>query len=114
MVQCWVGEKNILKSFILKTFKQHKTKKFQCIVTILYCIFPSLFAVCVVVGLREREEFCIPVIWITEVLLDLSDTSHLNHSTLSLGPTALIYMGSLMKTIRCFFEVFLFAYIGNS
>lgn len=72
-------EKNHTKKFHIKDIETAQNKKlFQCIVTILYCIFPSLFAVCLVVGLREREEFCIPVIWITKVLLDLSDTSHLS------------------------------------
>lgn len=77
---------------------------------ILYCIFPSLFAVCVLLGLRKREDFCVPVIWITKVLLDLSDTFHLSHFMLGLGPAALIYMGRLINVSLRYF----FAYIGNS
>lgn len=53
-------------------------------------------------GLREGEDFCIPVIWIAEVLLDLSDVFHLSRSMLGIGPAALIYMGSLIKTVDVF------------
>lgn len=83
----------------------------------LYCHyfvlhFPvSSSVVLLVVGLREREDFCIPAIQITKALLDLSDIYHLSHSMLGLNPIALIYMGSsLIKTIRCYLR----AYIGNS
>lgn len=73
--------------------------------------FPiSSFVVLLVVGLREREDCCIPAIQITKALLDLSDICHLSHSMLGLNPAAVIYMGSLIKTIRCY----LTAYIGNS
>lgn len=73
--------------------------------------FPiSVFVVLLVVGLREREDCCIPAIQITETLLDLSDICHLSHSMLGLNPAAVIYMGSLIKTVRCY----LTAYIGNS
>lgn len=105
MVQWRTGEKKNIKKF--RTFKQHKTKKGRCFsVLSLFCAHHpiSSFAVFLVVGLREREDFCIPVIWIAKVLLDLSDTFLLSHSMLGLGSAALIYMGSLIKTIRCFFD----------
>lgn len=98
------GKKNIKK---FRTFKQHKTKKgrFFSVLSLFCAHHPiSSFAVFLVVGLREREDFCIPVIWIAKVLLDLSDTFLLSHSMLGLGSAALIYMGSLIKTIRCFFD----------
>lgn len=63
-----------------------------------------------VVGLREGEDFCISVIQITKALLDLSGIYHLSHSLLGLSPTALIYIGSLIKIIRCYLS----AHIGNS
>lgn len=90
--------------------KKKKKASLYCHYFVLH--FPiSSFVFLLVVGLRERDDFCIPAIQITKALLDLSDIYHFSHSMLGLNPTALIYMcNSLIKTIRCY----LTAYVGSS
>ena len=87
----------------------HKKKKASlCCHYFVMHFSVSSFVVLLVVGLRGREDFCIPAVQISKALLDLSAIYDLSRSMLSLGPTALIYVDSLIN--RCY----LTAYIGNS
>lgn len=77
-----------------QTLKKEKGQ--VCIVITVCCILLSCG------GLKEERILSTPVIQITKALLDLSDVYNLSHSMQGLNSTALIYMGSLIKTIRCY------------